>query len=199
MGGARFIGFYLLGGLAAIGRADAGRPERGRADRGGERRDSGGAGRLRAALSAGAGDHGRLHHHLLHDHRVARAGRARLLDPRAGVARRESVRAPRRPAEAEAWPTSRTSAASCSACWPSDCSPTRARGLRALPPPAGVLMAAQTAVLAGTLAIIALLRPDDRGRGRGRHQRLGGGRIAARAGAARIRRVRRAVSRPPDE
>ena len=38
-------------------------------------------GRLRAALSTRACDHGRLHHHLLHDHRAARAARARLLDP----------------------------------------------------------------------------------------------------------------------
>ena len=74
---------------------------------------------------------------------------------------------------------------------------SRARGLRALPPPAGLLMAARTAVLAGTLAIIGSTdRPYDRGRGRGRHQRFGGGRNAAGARAARIRRVRRAVVAP---
>ena len=74
---------------------------------------------------------------------------------------------------------------------------SRARGLRALPSAAGLLMAARTAVLAGTLAIIVLLIGLTIAAAiEGGINVSGGGRDAGGARAARIRRVRRALVAP---
>ena len=70
MGGARFVAFYLLGGLAAIGAQTL-------VDPNAAVPTVGASGAIAAVLGGyallyppGAGDHSRLHHHLLHDRRV---------------------------------------------------------------------------------------------------------------------------------
>ena len=77
MGRARFLAFYLLGGLVAVLAQTVIDPDVSGADHRRERGRGGGARRLRAAVSPRPGRHAAVHHHLLHDRRAAGAAGAR--------------------------------------------------------------------------------------------------------------------------
>ena len=112
----RFVAFYLLGGLAATGRAGAGRSRRGGADGRRERRDRRRARRLRAAVSARARDHVVfiiIFFTIIELPALLVLGVWILIQL---LARHERARAADRRRRRAAWPTSRTSAASCSGC-----------------------------------------------------------------------------------
>ena len=86
MGRARFVAFYLLGGLAALAVQVLVDPSVDGADRGGQRRHRRRARRLRRALPARAGAHRHLHHHLLHRAAATGAARTRPVVPSPAVA-----------------------------------------------------------------------------------------------------------------